>query len=393
MQAQVNIGLVGHVDHGKTTITKALTGKWTDTHSEEVKRGITIRLGYADADFNYCPKCKKYTAGEKCECGGKTELKRKVAFVDAPGHETLMATMISGSAIMDGALLVIAANESCPQPQTWEHLMALDICGVKKIVIVQNKLDLVSREQALKHKEEIEEFVKGTVAEDAMIIPIAAHQRINIDALIEAIEEAIPTPERDVNASPLMMVARSFDINRPGADMEKIVGGTVGGSIVRGKFVAGDEIEIRPGYMRNEKQTPARTRISSLTTCGKKIDEALPGGLIAFSTTLDPAITKGDQLVGNLVGRPGELPEVMKEIRMVAHLMKRMIGVGNVEPIKEREPLVLNIGTATTIGFVAKLNPLTVTLKRGVCAEKTSKVAISRRINNRWRLIGYGEIC
>ena len=112
VQSDVNIGLVGHVDHGKTTLTKA------DTHSEETKRGISIRLGYADIEFRKCPECDEpecYTTSEKCEhCGSETELIRKVSFVDAPGHETLMATMLSGAAIMDGAVLVIAANESCP---------------------------------------------------------------------------------------------------------------------------------------------------------------------------------------------------------------------------------------------------------------------------------------
>ena len=151
VQSDVNIGLVGHVDHGKTTLTKALSGIWTDTHSEETKRGISIRLGYADIEFRKCPNCGEpecYTTSKKCEiCGSETELIRKVSFVDAPGHETLMATMLSGAAIMDGAVLVIAANESCPQPQTKEHLMALDVIGVKDVIVVQNKIDIVSKER------------------------------------------------------------------------------------------------------------------------------------------------------------------------------------------------------------------------------------------------------
>src|SRR3989338_3041972 len=117
-QPEVNIGLAGHVDNGKTTLTSALSGKWTDTHSEEIKRGITIRLGYADTIFykdNDTYTVKKTKTAKAI---------RKVSFLDAPGHESLMATMLSGSAIMDGALLLVAANEQCPQPQTKEHLMA-----------------------------------------------------------------------------------------------------------------------------------------------------------------------------------------------------------------------------------------------------------------------------
>ena len=146
-QPEINIGMIGHVDHGKTTLTQRLTGKWADEHSEELKRGISIKLGYADAAFYKCPKCKDpacYCVKNKCpKCGSTAELLRVVSFVDAPGHETLMAIMLSGAAIMDGAVLVIAANELCPQPQTREHLAALDISGIKNIVIVQNKIDLV----------------------------------------------------------------------------------------------------------------------------------------------------------------------------------------------------------------------------------------------------------
>src|SRR3989338_10437078 len=141
-QPELNIALVGHVDHGKTTLTERLSGKWTDTHSEELKRGITIRLGYANATFYKCPTCKDsqaYSTSTICpHCKSETKALRTVSFVDAQGHESLMATMLSGATIMDAALLLISANEECPQLQTKEHLMALEIIGVKKIIIVQN---------------------------------------------------------------------------------------------------------------------------------------------------------------------------------------------------------------------------------------------------------------
>jgi len=216
-QPEINIGMIGHVDHGKTTLTQRLTGKWADEHSEELKRGISIKLGYADAAFYKCPTCKEpknYTMKKKCPiCDSACELLRVVSFVDAPGHETLMAIMLSGAAIMDGAVLVIAANEVCPQPQTREHLTALDISGIENIVIVQNKIDLVSEKNAVKNYEQILEFTKGTVAEGAPIIPVSAHHDINVDVLIKAMEDTIPTPIRDLDKSPLMYIARSFDIN------------------------------------------------------------------------------------------------------------------------------------------------------------------------------------
>jgi len=180
-QPEVSIGIVGHVDHGKTTLVQALSGKWTATHSEEIKRGITIRLGYADFDIYKCPDCPEpqcYSISEKCaECEKKGELARKVSLVDAPGHESLMATMLSGANIMDGALLLIAANEVCPQPQTQEHLKALEIIGLKNLIVIQNKVDLVTNEQAKKNLEQIREFLKGSPYEKAPVVPISARQQ------------------------------------------------------------------------------------------------------------------------------------------------------------------------------------------------------------------------
>ncbi|MCJ2557395.1 MAG: translation initiation factor IF-2 subunit gamma, partial [Candidatus Thermoplasmatota archaeon] len=194
-----NIGMIGHIDHGKTTLTEAMSGVWTDRHSEELRRGISIKLGYADTIFAKCPKCKTYTTKEKCPgCGGKTKVLRRVSFVDAPGHETLMATMLSGAAIMDGAVLVIAANEPCPQPQTKEHLMGLEIIETHKIVVAQNKIELASREEVVENHKQIREFLKGTPAKDAPIIPISAVHGVNVDKLIQTIEEHVPTVEHDL---------------------------------------------------------------------------------------------------------------------------------------------------------------------------------------------------
>jgi len=210
---EVNIGMVGHVAHGKTTLVEAISGKSTLMHSEELKRGITIRLGYADATFY---KCKKghYSNSKKCSiCFSDCEILRTVSFVDAPGHETLMATVLTGTALMDGAFLVIAANEKCPQPQTREHLTVLELVGIKNIIVIQNKIDLVSEERAGKSYEEIKNFLKGTSLENSPIIPVSAQQRVNIDLVIEAIEKFIPNPKREEEKDLRMLIARSFDIN------------------------------------------------------------------------------------------------------------------------------------------------------------------------------------
>jgi len=188
VQPEVNIGMIGHVDHGKTTLVQVLSGKWADTHSEEMKRGITIRLGYADVAFYKYPNAKgidAYGVLPESKNGDKGELLRKISLIDAPGHESLMATMLCGANIMDGALLLVSAAEECPQPQTREHLQALEIVGVEKLIIIQNKIDLVSEEQAKKNYDQIKAFLQGSRYEDAPIIPMSAKHAINLDILIE----------------------------------------------------------------------------------------------------------------------------------------------------------------------------------------------------------------
>lgn len=395
VQPEVNIGLIGHVDHGKTTLTKALSGKWTDEHSEELKRGISIKLGYADTQF-FKGDNGFSTVEKELE---NPELLRRVSFVDAPGHETLMATMLSGAALMDGALLMVAANEQCPQPQTKEHLMALDVVGAKNIVIVQNKIDLVSQEKAVENYKQIKEFVKGTVAENAPIIPISAHHTVNISALIEAIEETIPTPDRGDSEDPVLLIARSFDINKPGTGPKKIRGGVIGGSLLRGTIKVGDEIQILPGAKIDKDGKTAyqalKTKVTSLFIGTESVKEAGPGGLIAIGTELDPAATKADALVGRVLGHEGKIPNATNRITMDIQLLDRVVG-GNddqaVEPLKVKEPLMLNVGTATTVGLVMNVakDQATCVLKLPVASEPGSRVALSRRVGGRWRLIGYG---
>jgi len=402
-QPEVNIGLVGHVDHGKTTLVQALSGEWTDQHSEEMKRGISIRLGYADATFRQCPgldEPERYTVDETCPDGSESEPLRTVSFVDAPGHETLMATMLSGASIMDGAVLVVSASEPVPQAQTEEHLMALDIIGIDNIVIAQNKIDLVDREQAERNYEEIQEFVEGTVAEDAPVVPISAQQEVNIDLLIQAVEDEIPTPERDPDADPRMQVARSFDINRPGTTWDGLVGGVLGGSLVEGKLTAGDELELRPGREVEEggetRWESIETDIRSLQAGGETVEEVTPGGLLGVGTSLDPSLTKGDALAGQVAGTPGTLPPTWEQFTMEVDLLERLVGVDDqdIDDISTGEPLMLTIGTATTVGSVtsAREGECEVTLKRPVCAPEGAQIAINRRIGARWRLIGVGTL-
>ncbi|CAN1323891.1 Eukaryotic translation initiation factor 2 subunit 3 [Linum perenne] len=248
-QATINIGTIGHVAHGKSTVVKAISGVQTVRFKNELERNITIKLGYANAKIYKCedercprPDCyKAYGSGKEdspaCDVPGfenaRMKLLRHVSFVDCPGHDILMATMLNGAAIMDGALLLIAANETCPQPQTSEHLAAIEIMRLKHIIILQNKVDLVQESVAQNQHETIQQFIKGTVAEDAPVVPISAQLKYNIDAVCEYIVKKIPVPERDFTLPPNMIVIRSFDVNKPGYEVDDIKGGVAGGSILK----------------------------------------------------------------------------------------------------------------------------------------------------------------
>ncbi|HEV2193329.1 MAG TPA: translation initiation factor IF-2 subunit gamma [Nitrosopumilaceae archaeon] len=402
-QPCVNIGTAGHVDHGKTTLIQALTGIWTSAHSEELKRGITIRVGYADAAFYKCKNCQPplgYSVTPKCNnCGKESELTRVVSFVDSPGHESLMANMLSGSALIDGALLVIAANEKVPQPQTKEHLLALQTLGIQQIVIAQNKADLVSYEDAMTNYSDIVKFVKGTNAIKAPIIPISAQSKLNIDALIGAIESTIETPKRDESKPTVMHVLRSFDVNKPGTKIKSIKGGVIGGSVIQGYFKVGDEIEIKPGLAneKNGRYDPIITEISSLGTGAGLVDEVKPGGLVAIGTKLDPSMTRSDSLIGSVIGKPSTLPENSSTAKLEINLFDTAVGSADeikVSSVQVGESLRLSVGTAPVLSKVTSVRGerIDVQFRRPVCLFEKGRVAISRRIQERWRLIGAGVV-
>jgi translation initiation factor 2 subunit 3 len=321
--------------------------------------------------------------------------------VDAPGHEILMATMLSGAAVMDGAILVIAANEPCPQPQTREHLAAIEAVGLKNLIVVQNKIDLVSRDDALENYNEIKGFIKGSIAKDAPVIPVSAQQVVNIDLLIQAMQEYLPTPDRNPDLPPRMHIIRSFDVNKPGTPISDVVGGVIGGSITQGSFDVGDEIEIRPGLPTRQKNRVKMkelfTEITSLHVGGTAVEEAVPGGLAGIGTMLDPSITKSDGLVGSLAGRPDTLPPVIDKLELKYELFENVVGSREAEKVAKvakGEKLLLNVGTAKTMGEVTNVRKtvMETDLSIPVCGLPGDRVAISRRIGGRWRLIGVGTI-
>ena len=311
-QATINIGTIGHVANGKTILVFQISGILTTRHKIEKERNITYVLGYANAKLYKCPKCPQpecyKSAGSdaddhlKCDkCNEELELLRHVSFVDCPGHDILMATMLNGAAVMDAALLLIASNEICPQPQTIEHLAAVECIDLQNIIIIQNKIDLVKEENAKEHYAQIKKFVQGTKAAKSPIIPISAQLKYNIDAVIYHLCN-IPIPKRDFISPPRFIVVRSFDTNKPGAEPEKLQGGVAGGTLMKGILKLGEIVEIRPGIPQKVQDkyvsvTPIYSRIISLKAEENDLIYAIPGGLIGVGLKINPYLTRENSLV------------------------------------------------------------------------------------------------
>ncbi|KCV70839.1 eukaryotic translation initiation factor 2 subunit gamma [Fonticula alba] len=419
-QATINIGAIGHVAHGKSTVVRALTGVQTVRFKNELERNITIKLGYANAKLYKCssascqrPGCyRAYGSGKEdnppCEvCSSPMELLRHVSFVDCPGHDILMATMLNGAAVMDAAILLVAGNEECPQPQTSEHLAAIEIMKLNHLIVLQNKIDLIKDTQAEENYQQIQKFVKGTSAETAPIIPISAQLKYNIDALVEALVKNVPIPVRDFTSEPTMIIIRSFEINKPGADVNSLKGGVAGGSILKGVLKIGDEIEVRPGIIEREAGgsfvcRPIVSKVVSLFAESNELLRAVPGGLIGVGTKIDPMLCRADRLVGQVLGRKGSLHSVYDVITVDYFLLRRLLGVRTegrgkatrVQRLDNGEILMVNVGSTSVGGRITSIKGDTavIALTSPVCTEIPAKVALSRRIDNHWRLIGWGEI-
>ncbi|GET86368.1 translation initiation factor EIF-2B gamma subunit, putative [Leishmania tarentolae] len=343
-QATINVGTIGHVAHGKSTVVKALSGVKTQKFHREAVMNITIHLGYANAKVYQCETCPRPTCYQTypssqpdstpCpNCGKTMTLKRHFSFVDCPGHDVLMATMLNGAAIMDAALLLIAANESFPQPQTLEHLAAAEMIGVPSLIVLQNKVDLVSKERAAAQYSIIHHYLASKTAyAKAPVIPICAQQQMNMGFLLYYLVH-MPLPRRQLHHAQYMNVLRSFDVSLPGPagdDAKALKGGVVGGTVAAGVLCVGDEIEIIPGLLVLRRRdgvlpkradvlsgrelayasspppgelyaVPLHTTVVRLQAEKNELQFAVPGGLIAIGTTLDPSLTRQNKLRGQVV--------------------------------------------------------------------------------------------
>lgn len=420
-QATINIGTIGHVAHGKSTVVKALSGVKTQKYQSEAVKNITIHLGYANAKVYQCPQCPPPTCFRSfpsatpdsvpCpHCQTAMVLKRHFSFVDCPGHHVLMATMLNGAAVMDAALLLVAANEEFPQPQTLEHLKAAEIMKLNNVIVVQNKIDLVPEVAAQDNYQTIKTYL-NSYSYKFPVVPVSAQLKRNVDYLLDYLLH-LPVPKRDFTSPARMTIVRSFDVNKPGeSGIENLKGGVAGGTVLQGVLKLNHELEIRPGDVRPRNSadgknrfsfTPYRTRAVSLKAEGNELQYAISGGLIAVGTTLDPSLSRQNKLMGHLIGDPAGLPRVYSEIEIQFYLFSEMVGTKadkgskRVAKLSIGECIQINVGTFTVSATVLNLTTdpdlAKLELMTPGCCSPNDQVAISRKVDYNFRLIGWGRV-
>lgn len=390
-RTKFNIGLVGAVSFGKTTVVQKLTNVNTKKHSSEMKTGRTVQLGYANALLWKCDSCEGiFCTGQSiqkktCEyCNSDMEIKFRLSFCDNPGHASYINTMIKGSSVIDAAIVVTDVTQDPAQVQTIEHLAILEALDVRNTIVVQNKCDLVDFKQCQLHKSLLEKQFKNTVAENAPIVPICAQRGMNMDELVIMIYqlcEKLSVQQQKPSKYSGFTIIRSFDVNRPYTDVDHLKGGVVGGCVIGDcKISVGDVLEIRPGLLQKDKTCiPIQTKITNIFSEKESCPTCDLGGLYALGTLLDPSITKSDRMVGCIIGKPEYLPPVVDELKLKIHYVNLEESLQQQQPSSSKITSVSQKLLTTSVSNVSKAIISTVSSVT-VCSNVT-KAPISNKIN------------
>ncbi len=401
-QPNMNIGTLGSVSDGKSTMIYQLTGIKTQKHSSEKQRNITIKPGYANLKIWYCGSCEEYDSSSSdktnllCKyCNTDSELVNHISFVDCPGHAELILTMMGSLSLMKGSVVVISAAEPInKKPQLRQHLIASKMANIDKLIICFNKLDLITKEVAIERKKELDNLLKELEIEPYIIIPTSFNKKLGLKYLLKAMMEVFPPHEPTTNNDTFFRITRSFDINKPGTSWQDVNGGVIGGSLINGELNIHDTVEIKPGILSKGKDgkfvcQSIITKIVSLETDGNILNKVVPGGLIGIGTEIDPYYCKNDMLSGNVMGKPGTLPNVYHEVKLKYKKLDEFDGKW--EP-KNGDTIFLQIGNVSVESRLAKVNKenFTFTLLKPACIEDNSKILICRKDNGILKIVGIG---
>jgi selenocysteine-specific elongation factor len=297
------VGTAGHVDHGKSSLVRALTGTDPDRWAEERRRGMTLDLGFA-----------RMTFPDGSEAG----------IVDVPGHERFVHNMLAGATGMDVLLLVVAANEG-PRPQTFEHLAILSLLDVPATIVALTKCDLVDDDGLALAREDLEIAVAGTVAQNAPVVAVSSATGQGLDELRARIHAALGAlPPRAEHAPAYLPVDRAFTLAGHGT--------IVTGTLMQGALAVGDTLVVRPGDL------PARVR--SIEVFGDARARVTPGSRVAANlsgVTLDD-VERGSALVAPEIGSTSSM-------RVQFQPLREALGI-----IRRRMPVRVHLGAGETFG-------------------------------------------
>lgn len=401
-----NIGLVGSVQNGKTTLVERLSGINTKRHSAEMKEGRTVKLGYANLLMWKCPMCSTvFTTGKKIskkecdDCNNPCTVEFELSLVDAPGHSAFIKTMIRGSSIMEAAIVVTDAKQIPHQHQTLEHLAILEILGVKQVLVVQNKCDLVTRDECAAHHAQLRIQFQGTIADNSPVIPICAQRGLNISVVVSQLFQLCTTlqSESESHQYPYngFAIIRSFDINKPDTEVNDLKGGVLGGCLVGPRpMCVGDVIEIRPGLIKSDNTfIPLRTKILTVFSEQKSIQQCEMGGLFALGTNLDPTSTKSDRLVGNVAGIPEHLPPVIQEniIKVVYVSLDKEHKGSKLTPDNPYHFLWGNLVVKGTVTKTETKNVYHVKYEHPICSYTNKCIIYGKTTQGPTTMVGFGN--
>jgi translation initiation factor 2 subunit 3 len=407
-QPTINIGCLGSVTDGKSSMVNSVCGIKTQRHSSEHIKNITIKLGYANAKIFKCPSCPEPFCYEsfdskkkkaKCEiCDSNMDLIKHISFVDCPGHNDLLLTMMSGVSVMDHSIVVVSAADNINEKrQLKEHISAANVSELNNYLVCLNKLDLVDKDTAKNKYDELNILLQNTPIETAQIIPTSFNRGYNKKWLLHHICTELTEVNRDLDSPPIFRITRSFDINKPGCSISELSGGVLGGTLVKGKMNVGDIIEIRPGVVKKTANglayKPLLTTITSIKSENNSLKTVIPGGLIGIGTELDSYYTKNDTAVGNTIGHPGSLPEVYSDIEGTYTIMEKLFD--NTDPnifkIRPNEMVLINVNSISIACKVTSISKDTINLSlinKLLCLEEGDIIIISKKLAEGCKIVG-----
>jgi len=354
VETTVVFGTAGHIDHGKTTLVKALSGVDCDRLVEEKKRGITIELGFAPLAL---------PSG------------RIISIIDVPGHERFIRQMVAGAAGIDAVIFVVAADEGV-MPQSREHLEILSLLGIKEGLVVLTKADMVDEEMLELAREDVKDLVRGTFLEGKPIIAVSAVTGLNLDILLKQIDAILENiSPRDIKGPFFMPIDRSFPI----AGFGTVVTGTV----YKGKVSVGDAVDVLP--------LDKSSKVRSIQVHGKSVKQALAGQRSALNL---PDVKSAELKRGDVACSRG----LFKSTQCLD--VRLMLLSSAQEPLRHWQEVHFHMGTSESMARVALLNDARITPGNEALAQVVLYEPVVALIGQRFviraytplRTIGGGEV-